>query len=329
MKKTFKLFIMIACVTILLTLTSCDWLVPNETTAPTTSTEPPHEHVWADATCSEPKSCECGETEGEALGHTWVDADCDTPKSCFVCGATEGEPLGHTADDGDCTTEVLCLGCNTVLIEKQEDHIDENGDYQCDNEGCNQEVLPGISTADELVAAFENGGKYKLTNSIDVGDAQLSLWHKSLELDLNTFTITTAFWNGIAVNPDAQLTIKNGTVISVSNNAPAIIAYGDVNVYNCNLQGQNYWGLYVYGANAVVENSAIKHGIMADESENAAVVIATNNVTVSDCDGNYVGISILGGSKIVLGFDPTDYMYEYSEGVVTDNGDGTWTLQAE
>ncbi|MGN0611570.1 MAG: hypothetical protein ACI4JI_07270 [Ruminiclostridium sp.] len=30
-----------------------------------------HEHTFADATCTEPKTCtECGETEGEALGHT-------------------------------------------------------------------------------------------------------------------------------------------------------------------------------------------------------------------------------------------------------------------
>ena len=30
-----------------------------------------HEHVWADATCTMPKTCECGATEGEALGHTY------------------------------------------------------------------------------------------------------------------------------------------------------------------------------------------------------------------------------------------------------------------
>ncbi len=62
----------------------------------------PHTHVWSDATCTEPAKCECGETQGEALGHTWVDATCEAPKSCSVCGATEGEALGHTYVDGKC-----------------------------------------------------------------------------------------------------------------------------------------------------------------------------------------------------------------------------------
>ena len=62
-----------------------------------------HEHVWTDATCESPKTCECGETEGEALGHAWTEATCAAPKTCSVCQATEGEALGHTWDDATCT----------------------------------------------------------------------------------------------------------------------------------------------------------------------------------------------------------------------------------
>ena len=65
--------------------------------------EAPHTHVWSDATCTEPAKCECGETNGEALGHTWVDATCTAPKTCSVCGETEGEALGHTFVDGVCS----------------------------------------------------------------------------------------------------------------------------------------------------------------------------------------------------------------------------------
>lgn len=54
-------------------------------------------HEWADATCTEPKTCtKCGKTEGEALGHQWVEATCTEPKHCSVCGETEGEPIEHT-----------------------------------------------------------------------------------------------------------------------------------------------------------------------------------------------------------------------------------------
>ena len=38
--------------------------------------EVPHEHVWSDATCTEPAKCECGETQGEALGHAYEAGVC-------------------------------------------------------------------------------------------------------------------------------------------------------------------------------------------------------------------------------------------------------------
>ncbi|MBQ9978477.1 MAG: starch-binding protein [Clostridia bacterium] len=36
-----------------------------------------HEHIWTDATCTDPKTCTvCGKTEGDALGHDYVDGAC-------------------------------------------------------------------------------------------------------------------------------------------------------------------------------------------------------------------------------------------------------------
>ena len=61
-----------------------------------------HIHNFSAATCTEPKTCECGETEGEALGHNFADATCTEPKTC-ACGATDGEALGHTLVDGVCS----------------------------------------------------------------------------------------------------------------------------------------------------------------------------------------------------------------------------------
>ena len=45
--------------------------------------EDQHTHVFVDATCTAPKTCECGATEGEATGH--VDANEDN--KCDVCAA--------------------------------------------------------------------------------------------------------------------------------------------------------------------------------------------------------------------------------------------------
>ena len=71
-----------------------------------------HQHVWKEATCTEPKTCtECGETEGSPLGHTWAAATCTAPKTCTVCGATEGNPLEHTWVEATCTTPKTCSVC--------------------------------------------------------------------------------------------------------------------------------------------------------------------------------------------------------------------------
>lgn len=75
-----------------------------------------HEHTWADATCTEPKTCsECGETEGEAIGHTWVEATCAEPKHCSVCGETEGEPLEHTLTEANYQQAATCTVCGETV----------------------------------------------------------------------------------------------------------------------------------------------------------------------------------------------------------------------
>ena len=86
------------------------------TTAPTTApaTEPPHVHNFNAATCTTPKTCSCGVTEGNANGHSWNDATYSAPKTCTACGNTEGDPLdvpgkenyhGHVYTGGSSSTK--------------------------------------------------------------------------------------------------------------------------------------------------------------------------------------------------------------------------------
>ena len=63
------------------------------------SSEPLHQHIFSDATCSAPKTCsECGETTGSALGHDFRDG------KCHVCGAADpdykSEPMVWIVEDG-------------------------------------------------------------------------------------------------------------------------------------------------------------------------------------------------------------------------------------
>ena len=97
---------------LLLAFTSCTAIFGNPTEDPTPNTDNTHTHEWTDATCTAPKTCTCGETEGAALGHDWTDATCTAPKTCKTCEATEGEALGHDWADADCTTPKTCKTCN-------------------------------------------------------------------------------------------------------------------------------------------------------------------------------------------------------------------------
>ena len=75
-----------------------------------------HRHLWADATCTEPKTCSsCGVTEGAPLGHSWTEATCTLPKICSVCGAMQGSPLGHKATEPDYQHPGICSICGEVL----------------------------------------------------------------------------------------------------------------------------------------------------------------------------------------------------------------------
>ena len=76
----------------------------NDTETNNTPANPEHIHTYSIATCTAPKTCNCGATEGVALGHSWKDATCNSAKKCSVCGATEGAAKGHTYVSGTCST---------------------------------------------------------------------------------------------------------------------------------------------------------------------------------------------------------------------------------
>lgn len=70
------------------------------------------EHEWAEATCTEPKTCtKCKETEGEPLGHNWKAATCEEPETCMRCGETRGTAKGHTWKEATCTEPKTCTAC--------------------------------------------------------------------------------------------------------------------------------------------------------------------------------------------------------------------------
>ncbi len=84
----------------------------NNTTSNTTSnTTTPHSHSFSAATCTQPKTCTCGATQGTKLEHIWTDATCQSPKTCTLCKTTTGEKLNHNF------VNYVCSKCGTEDTE--------------------------------------------------------------------------------------------------------------------------------------------------------------------------------------------------------------------
>lgn len=123
-------------------------------------------HDFADATCTEPKTCKrdgCGATEGEALGHeakdTWTTDANNHWHECTRCEGQQLDKAAHSGGTATCTEKAICSVCNTAYgntlehshgseWQKNADehwkecacgdkankaaHTDENNDGKCD-----------------------------------------------------------------------------------------------------------------------------------------------------------------------------------------------------
>ena len=70
------------------------------------------DHVWLEATCSAPKTCEkCGRTKGDTVEHSYTEANCNYPAMCRYCYEIQGEPLGHDWQPATCISLESCSRC--------------------------------------------------------------------------------------------------------------------------------------------------------------------------------------------------------------------------
>ena len=94
---------------------------------------PAHVCDFADATCTAPKTCSCGATEGEALGHSYnaevTAPDCVnggyTTYTCGTCGDTytgnATEALGHTFVNSICACGAGSIEASFLQVQVRED----------------------------------------------------------------------------------------------------------------------------------------------------------------------------------------------------------------
>lgn len=120
---------------------------PTEAPKPTT---PSHTHSWSAATCTAPKTCACGATEGAAAGHNWKAATCTAPKTCATCGATEGDALGHTltatcANCGQVNAGFAQVDNSTWVYDSEKDGRRTSGTYIFSADGDEKGVSLGFT----------------------------------------------------------------------------------------------------------------------------------------------------------------------------------------
>jgi len=99
---------------------------PTTPPAETEPTTPSHSHSYANATCTTPKTCACGATEGSAKGHNWSAATCSKPKTCSVCGATDGAAKQHSWLDATYAAPKTCSNCGATEGRSLEKPGEEN-----------------------------------------------------------------------------------------------------------------------------------------------------------------------------------------------------------
>ena len=80
----------------------------NSKSTPTNTSKPIHTHNYSDATCTAPKKCSCGATEGYALGHKWSNAVCMTQRICERCKITDKTIVSHDF------SKYLCEKCGKI-----------------------------------------------------------------------------------------------------------------------------------------------------------------------------------------------------------------------
>lgn len=140
-------------------------------------------------------------------------------------------------------------------------------------------------------------------------------------LDLNNCTLTVDV-NGLYVYSGASLTIKNGTVVNEKDMA-VINEGGNVNVESCTLTGHSMVFYHSLGTSAL-KNCTLNGLVRLDGN---GTITLSGNISfgsgVSSVSEKGISVDAEADGSVICYFDPTNNIYD---GIVTNNGDGTWTV---
>ena len=165
-----------------------------------------------------------------------------------------------------------------------------------------------VSNEQELLNALTDGGSIKFNNNIKLSEA-VDI-RSDVAIDLNGFT-----FDGIRfdVLENVSVSISGGTIGIRPDNWG-----GNLTVSDCKLD--NYYAICIKGGVTSISDSDI-YGTVFVES---GTVELDADVTLNASSSGTSGIEVMRGSAVCQ-FDPSSYV-SGNRKIVTDNGDGTWTV---
>ena len=181
-----------------------------------------------------------------------------------------------------------------------------------------------VATAEELIIALENGGHILFTDNITVDTSLYT--NKDVSINLAGYSLTITNDSDLGLYSENAV-VKNGTIEVFGNNAALKTYVDNLLVNRCTLISREYIALYCCDGVTTVKNSVLFGGVNASNSytDAATVYMLDNNILEV---GDSMGICISQNGVLITSFDPTDMLGEYyNDGVVIDNGDGTFTVK--
>ncbi|MBQ9944610.1 MAG: hypothetical protein IJO67_09655 [Clostridia bacterium] len=199
---------------------------------------------------------------------------------------------------------------------------DEEGDQAPDG----AEFPVFVSTADELVAALNEGGKIEV--QADIALTETMNVEKASEINLNGHTLTASVFEA-----KADTTLKNGKFVSGESTYPQLsVSAGTLKLENmdilceeyCNLvtsgsaQAAEYAGLQVWGGKAVLDNCNITVNTDEVRYSNSVFAIGIHEGEVT-MNGGSITINSHGSTKVKYNYEGAIFAGSDSDKVINLN----------
>ena len=214
-----------------------------------------HEHSWSDATCTEPQKCECGETQGEALGHTWENCACAT---CGTVLPTLGQNESFSFTTQADFDAVVASGKLTFVGSFR----DNGGSFQFNTNSTIQFVVPANTT----VTIAGHSAQYGVFNVYLNGEKTAMEGTLSFTVTEETKVVIATGDNGASYSYIKSITLEEHVDRTISSDTT--ITFGSEGNYKNSVV--DFSGIQI-GDNGG-NNSQVKNGSFNLELKAGAVV---------------------------------------------------------